>query len=403
MHSRFSIFLVFILGFLLMFEWYTWSGLSSDVIANSSVAPFVQGGFWGLMGLSLISLMVVFVANRRMSKAFRNFLFAFIFINLTSLLIFDIVLFLEDIARGIRWLVTQEPILRAKWFVFPGLVLAALPAILFGMGMIIGPYRYRIIPVDILIDKLPDAFEGLKIVQISDVHAGSFYNKKAVSKGIEMINNLKPDVIFFTGDLVNDEAKEIEPYKELFASLSADHGVYSILGNHDYGDYVLWPNQEMKAANLDKLKELQAEMGWNLLLNEHAYIRKGNDQLAIIGVENWGKGFGQKGDLAKAIEGCEADTKLLLSHDPTHWDAVVTEQYKEIDVTFSGHTHGAQMGIEWGSVRWSPIKLRYKKWAGLYANGRQQLYINRGFGFLGYPGRLGIWPEITEIRLRKYT
>ncbi len=399
MHSRFTFFPFIILGFLLLLELYTWSGLSSSVIKELSVAPFVNGVFWGLMGLSLVSLIVVVFANRSMSKALRNFLFAFIFINLSSLLVFDVVLFIEDLTRGIRWIFMQEPILRSAWFIYPGLILSALPTLLFGLGMIIGPYRYRVLSADMQIENLPPAFEGFKIVQISDVHAGSFYNKNAVARGVGMINDLHPDAIFFTGDLVNDEASEIEPFMDLFASLKAEHGVFSILGNHDYGDYVMWPSKEMKAANLQRLKDLQREMGWDLLLNEHRYIQKGEDQLAIIGVENWGKGFGQKGDLTAAVDGCLAETKLLLSHDPTHWDEVVTKDFQDIDLTFSGHTHGAQMGIEWGKLRWSPIQLRYKKWAGRYVNGGQQLYINRGFGFLGYPGRLGIWPEITQITL----
>lgn len=401
MHSRFSLFPLIIFGLLLLLGGYAWLGIGSQPVQNLSFISFIEYTFIGLFALATISLLIISLANRKMSKAIRNFFFAFVFIHLFTVIVFDTFLLLDDLVRGMRWLFMQSPVERHFIPVYLGLILAPIPGILFLLGMIIGPYRYRIIPVQVDIQSLPVAFDGFRIIQISDIHAGSLYNKKAVARGIKMINDLDPDLILFTGDLVNDEAFELTPFQDLFATLTARHGVYSILGNHDYGDYVTWPNAEMKKANLEELKEKQHQMGWKLLLNEHVYLEEGTDKMALIGVENWGKGFGNKGDLKKAVEGCDASTKILMSHDPTHWDEVVTPLFPDIDLTLSGHTHGAQMGIEWGRIKWSPIKLRYKKWAGLYHKNGQQLYINRGFGFLGYPGRLGIWPEITEINLRK--
>jgi predicted MPP superfamily phosphohydrolase len=240
---------------------------------------------------------------------------------------------------------------------------------------------------------------GLKIIQISDIHAGSFYDKEAVNKGIDLLLAQKPDLIFFTGDLVNDSATEMKDYMDVFSRLKAPLGVFSILGNHDYGDYHQWENEEAKAANLMRLKEIHAELGWRLLLDEHVYLQKGEDKIALIGVQNWGAGFHQIGDLKKAYEGCESPVKLLLSHDPTHWEEEVSKIYPSIDITFSGHTHGAQMGVETGGFKWSPVRMRYNKWAGLYSENNQYLYVNRGYGFIGYPGRIGIWPEITVMTL----
>jgi len=222
-----------------------------------------------------------------------------------------------------------------------------------------------------------------------------------VNKGIDLLLAQQPDIIFFTGDLVNNSAEEMSNYMDVFSHVSAPLGVYSILGNHDYGDYEEWESEEAKSANLRRIKEIHGELGWRLLLDEHIYIEKGDHKIALIGVENWGAGFHQIGDLSAAYNGCEASVKLLLSHDPTHWDEEVRKLYKDIDITFSGHTHGAQMGIETGGFKWSPISLRYEKWAGLYQEEQQYLYINRGYGFLGYPGRIGIWPEITVMTLNK--
>jgi len=265
-------------------------------------------------------------------------------------------------------------------------------------------YNYQIKKLKISFKNLPASFRGLKIVQISDVHSGSFDNINAVARGIEKIMAQKPDIIFFTGDLVNNKAEEIMPYMETFSKLKAPLGVYSILGNHDYGDYVEWKSKEEKAANLEALKNAQRSMGWKLMMNEHVVLEKGDDKIAVLGIENWGAkaNFPKYGDLKRAYTGLPEKNvpfKILLSHDPSHFDAQVQSLYKDIDLTLSGHTHGMQFGIDIPGIKWSPVKYVYSKWAGLYQTGAQYLYVNRGFGFLGYPGRLGILPEITVIEL----
>jgi predicted MPP superfamily phosphohydrolase len=270
-------------------------------------------------------------------------------------------------------------------------------------GIARGAHDYQIRRLGLPIKDLPPEFEGLKLLQVSDIHSGSFWSREGVLRGIEKIKQEQADLVFFTGDLVNDMASEMEEWKEVFQQITAPLGVYSILGNHDYGDYVAWPSAEAKAANLERLKQLQKEMGWNLLLNENQIIEKNGQKLAIIGVENWSaKGrFPKYGRLDEAVRGTEnISAKLLLSHDPSHWKAEILEKFPDIQATFSGHTHGFQFGIETAKLRWSPVKYMYPEWAGLYSQGDQHLYVNRGFGYLGYPGRLGIRPEITVFTLQ---
>ena len=271
-------------------------------------------------------------------------------------------------------------------------------------GMARNRHRYKIHEVKVIIANLPKALDGLRIVQISDVHAGSFTDKEPLKKGIDLINNAKADLVFFTGDLVNSIATEIEPYIDVFDKIRAKYGVFSILGNHDYGDYVHWPTKEAKLTNINRLIHLQKQMGWHLLLNENRLLSINGETVAIIGVENYSASprFSKYGDLAKAYTGSQsAALKLLLSHDPSHWEDQVAPDRSDIAITFSGHTHGAQFGIEIdGWFKWSPVKYFYKQWAGLYQKGQQFLYVNRGFGYLGYPGRVGILPEITVMNLR---
>ncbi len=265
-------------------------------------------------------------------------------------------------------------------------------------------YRYRMHRVKLRLPNIPKGFDGFKIVQISDIHSGSFDNRKAVAEGIRKIMAENPEVIFFTGDLVNNESPEIVPYQDLFGSLRAPYGVFSTLGNHDYGDYASWPSEEAKAQNLQMLERHHAEMGWKLMQNVHTYLERNGDTIGLIGVENWGAkaGFPKYGDMPKATAGLDrnkAPFNILLSHDPSHWDAQVRPEYPWIDLTLSGHTHGMQFGVEIPGFKWSPIQYVYEQWAGLYRKANQHLYVNRGFGFLGYPGRVGILPEITVITL----
>jgi hypothetical protein len=263
-------------------------------------------------------------------------------------------------------------------------------------------YNYKIWRVPLTFPNLPDAFKGLRIVQISDVHSGSFTNKEGVQKGIQKIMELKPDLILFTGDLVNNKHDEMLPYMDIFSQLKAPLGVYSIFGNHDYGDYVNWGSQDEKRSNVESLKQIHARMGWRLLWDEHVAIEKEGQQIGLIGIQNWSAlgNFPKYGSLSKAYAGAEKyPFKILMSHDPTHWDAEVRPKFSDIDLTLSGHTHGFQFGVEIPGFRWSPVQYVYNQWGGLYKQGSQVIYVNRGFGFIGYPGRVGILPEITLLEL----
>lgn len=282
------------------------------------------------------------------------------------------------------------------------LMFAAIPFASFIYGITKGKYSYKIHRKELFFKDLPEAFNGFTITQISDVHAGSFDDKNAVHEGIKLIQELNSDVFVFTGDMVNNRAEEIEPFKDIFGSIKAKHGQFSILGNHDYGDYVAWESPRHKTENLNRLKQHHADMGYKLLLDEHIRIQKDNESIVLAGVENWGKGFGERGDLQKALHGTnDKDFKVLLSHDPSHWDEQVKVHQNPIHLTLSGHTHGMQMGVEIPGFKWSPVKFRYKNWAGLAAHEDRHLYVNRGYGFIGFTGRVGIWPEITVLTLRK--
>ncbi|GFS04096.1 phosphoesterase [Elysia marginata] len=270
-------------------------------------------------------------------------------------------------------------------------------------GMWKGKYDFRVLRYSLDFEDLPREFDGFTLTQISDIHSGSFDNKAKVRYAIDLINNQNSDVIFFTGDLVNDRAVELVPWMDIFSKLSAKKGVYSVLGNHDYGDYSKWKSKYEKAQNLKQLKQTQKDLGFDLLLNEHRFLERNGQKISILGVENWGsRGFRQNGDLEKALENApEEGFKILLSHDPTHWEKKVLGSNIHIHLTLSGHTHGMQFGVEIpGLVKWSPSQWIYKYWAGLYEESGKYLNVNRGLGFIGFPGRAGIWPEISVITLR---
>lgn len=335
---------------------------------------------------------------------------------LITLMVFELItilfLFSEDIFRLVSAMYSNF-FGTSKEFTFPerrrflstiALGMAAIPfgAMLFGMYK--GKYNFKVLKYTLEFDDLPDAFDGYRITQISDVHSGSFDNRNKIEYAVGLINQQKSDVLLFTGDMVNNMATEMEPWADLFSTLEAKDGKYSVLGNHDYGDYVEWDTEEAKQKNLDDLKKLQKDIGFDLLLNDSRFLEKGNDRIALVGVENWGKGgFKKAGDLTKAAEKISKDDfKILMSHDPTHWEEKVLADDYHYHLTLSGHTHGMQFGIEIpGWIKWSPAKWRYKHWAGIYNEGGEYINVNRGFGFLGYPGRVGIWPEITVITLKK--
>lgn len=282
--------------------------------------------------------------------------------------------------------------------------IAALPFASLIYGMIQGKYNYKVLKYALEFEDLPDAFDGYTITQLSDIHSGSFDNREKVAYAVNLANEQESDIVVFTGDLVNNKADEMLDWKGLFSTLKAKDGVFSILGNHDYGDYVTWNNTSEKAQNLQQLKDIQKEMGWNLLLNNNHVIERDGQKIAVLGVENWGlNGFKQVGDLDEACQGIsDEDFKIVLSHDPSHWQAEIKKDPRNFQLTLSGHTHGMQFGIEIpGVIKWSPIKYRYENWAGIYEEFGRYINVNRGFGFLGYPGRVGIWPEITVIQLKK--
>jgi predicted MPP superfamily phosphohydrolase len=291
--------------------------------------------------------------------------------------------------------------LRIYAFSIIAFVAFIIVVLIFIDGIIRGKYAYRVIKKKLFFDDLPSAFDGFTITQISDVHSGSFNNKKAVQKGIDLINAQKSDLFVFTGDLVNNKSEEIVPWIPFFKQIKANYGKFSILGNHDYGDYIKWPNDLEKQKNLQNLKDYHQQIGFKLLLDENVRLEKDGQKIDLLGVENWGIGFGERGDLNQALKDTnQNDFKVLLSHDPSHFDAQVKMHPSKINLTLSGHTHGMQFGIEAFGIKWSPVKYRYKHWAGLKKEFGRFLYINRGFGFLGFSGRIGIWPEITVIELR---
>lgn len=372
--------------------------------------------YWGLVVLALLSFFFLMPWLRYQHEKAYNYLIALLAGWYIGKLIAAVFLLIDDLRRGIQWAVTRagsqptrttdsetpgQGISRSAFLSWLGIGLggSVYSSLIYGFT---NKYNYHIRHVPLTFSNLPAAFKGLKIVQISDIHSGSFANPAAVSKGVQMALAEKPDLILFTGDLVNNIATEMKDYKAIFSRLKAPMGVYSTLGNHDYGDYYWWETPAHKKANLDHLKQIHADMGWRLLMNEHVALEREGEQIALIGIENWSakSRFTKYGKMSEAYPGAEKyPFKILMSHDPSHWDAEVRTVYPEIDLTLAGHTHGMQWGVDLPGFKWSPVKFFYKQWAGLYEEGKQKLYVNRGFGFIGYPGRFGILPEITVIEL----
>lgn len=385
--------------------------------ASPRVRSIIYGVYWAVSILALVLLCFMPWLLHRYEWLEPLSFFVLVGFYFAKLLV-SFFLVLDDIRRMIQWIagrllasrrlasrrtpeVPAEGISRSVFMSWLGLGVGGgiYTALCYGLS---NKYRYRVRRVKLAFEKLPPAFKGLKIVQISDIHTGSLKNPDAVRRGAEMVLAEKADIILFTGDLVNDLALEVGEYQAIFSCLTAPMGVYSTLGNHDYGDYSWWENAESKKANLDHLKRIHGEMGWRLLMNEHVVLERNGEKIALLGIENWSakSRFPKYGKLDEAYAGAQQyPFKILMSHDPSHWDAEVRKDYPDIDLTLSGHTHGMQFGLEVPGFKWSPVQYIYKEWAGLYEEGAQKLYVNRGFGFIGYPGRVGIMPEITVIEL----
>lgn len=410
---------ILILGAVSLFmDWYVFQAvkrLTADLGARTR--RLIHSLYWlffiGLLSCFYYAIYLRFSADvatpfvKWMINAFLTFF--------VTQLVFILVLFGEDLNRAIVAAVRfarssfgdrqdKRPLMpqRRKFVSQLGLVLAGIPFASFVYGITKGLYDFRVRRQVLYFSDLPEAFEGFTITQVSDIHSGSLDDVEEVKRGIELVKAQNTDLFVFTGDLVNDIASEVEPFMTLLAQIKAPYGQYSVIGNHDYGMYHDWQSEAAREANLEELKEKQKKLGWRLLLDGNVTIEKGGEKISLLGVENWGRGFIEKGDLDKALQGVE-DTafKILLSHDPSHWQEKVKSHPTPVQLTLSGHTHGMQFGVETPLFKWSPVQYRYEHWAGLAQDFGRMLYVNRGFGFIGFSGRVGIWPEITVLELRK--
>ncbi len=402
---------------IVLFDLYLYQALRTLVYGSSSMWRRVfMVFFWGITVVCVSGIILVGYGPKAIiGNELRRIIVVATFLIYFSKIFGVLTLLIDDIYHAGKWIASkifnftpQAPakpggITRSEFISKATIIAVAAPLTTFGFGIISGAYNFRVRRATIVLPNLPSAFDGIRIGQISDIHTGSFFSRSGVKKGIDLFLSEKPDIIFFTGDLVNDVASEVKEYKDMFSHIKAPLGVFSTLGNHDYGDYRRWPTLEAKKKNFRDLIRAQREIGWDLLMNENRRIKVDGEEIAIIGVENWGAGrFSKYGKLEEAYKGTEdVPVKLLLSHDPSHWDAQVRPEFGDIDVTFAGHTHGFQFGVEIGNFKWSPSQYIYKQWAGLYRENHQYIYVNRGFGFLGYPGRVGILPEVTIIKLQK--
>jgi len=407
------IFLSIFLLISLLLHWYVFQGFKTLISdwENTSYRTIAYYIYW--VGATVVMTIIIYAFIRiiiegEIRPQIQYFLNVFLTVTTTQL-VFILFMLGEDIYRsamaGINYFSGEShPYLpsRRKFITQLGMAVAAVPFTGFIYGIVKGKYNFKVHREIVYFPDLPDDFDGFTIVQLSDIHAGSFRDYQAVQRGIDLAKNQNADMFVFTGDLVNHKAEEIEPMLEQFKEINAPYGQYSILGNHDYGDYVSWPSKAAKEANFAKVKKQHELMGYKLLLDENVTIKKGNSQIRLLGVENWGVGFKSKGDLSKALQGVnEDDFKILLSHDPSHWDQEVKNHPSKINLTLSGHTHGMQFGIELPGVKWSPAQYRYPNWAGLASSMGRFLYVNRGFGYHAFSGRVGIWPEITVLELKK--
>ena len=402
---------LFLIIFLILIDLYAYQALKV-VISNSSLSAKTWSKllFFSL-NILMISFTIAYTSGliEDWDKVSLTILRSLIFIAYLSKFLVLPFLFIDDVIRGFLYIFDFfKPnqafnASRSRFLSQFGIFIGAIPLISLTYGIFRNAYRFQLRQTKIKIDQIPSELIGLKIIQISDIHSGSFLYPEEVNKAVEIINNQSADLVFFTGDLVNNTADEVIPLLPVLSKIKAKYGVYSILGNHDYGDYVRWENSDKKQENLDRLKLYHKELGWQLLTNENRIVNINGKEIGIIGVENFSTHmrFPKYGKLKESFSGVEnTSLKLLLSHDPSHWAHEVITEFKDIAITFSGHTHGFQFGVEIpGFIQWSPIQYVYKQWAGLYKNGNQMLYVNRGLGHLGYPGRVGILPEVTLIEL----
>jgi len=408
--------LITITIFLILIDLYIYRAISSIRPQWKSLHfPYI---WWTYSILLILSVFISIFYNIKFML--RTFILVLFFITSISKIFIIPFLVVDDLRRVFIWIkqklfpktpteTTQpidsnSPITRSEFLIKAGVLMATIPIASLTYGTVSGAYDYQIKRRTLYLPNLPRAFDGIKVGQISDIHSGSFYNRKAVQGGVDLLLKEKSDMIFFTGDLVNNFASEMHDYQDIFSKVKAPLGAFSVLGNHDYGDYYFGKGPSVaKAKSLADVKTTHKNMGWNLLVNENRRLRVDGEEIAIIGIENWGAGrFPKYGRMDLAVLGTEdAPVKLLLSHDPSHWRAQVLPKYPQIDVMFSGHTHGMQFGVMTDKMQWSPIQYIYKEWAGLYQEQQQQLYVNVGYGFLGYPGRVGILPEITIFELKQ--
>ena len=394
---------------LVFFQWYSYQALKTAISNRWILYGYV---FFTVIIVGNLLFYTLILERNTTNEPRLMYAIGFFLSLLIFQLLVSVILLAEDVFRTPQALYsflkrvpeqTQFIPSRRKIISQIALGLASIPFASLLYGMYRGKYNYKVLSYNLEFEDLPDAFDGFKITQISDIHSGSFDNQTKVQYGVDLVNQQKSDLVLFTGDLVNNRADEIKPWIKIFNKIKAEFGVFSILGNHDYGDYMRWESLAAKRKNMEDLYDAHNEMGWDLLLNESRFIEKDGDRLAIIGVENWGSGFKKAGDLNKALNKVsENDFKILLTHDPSHWEAQVIPHPFKIHLTLSGHTHGMQFGIEIpGIIKWSPAKWRYKQWAGVYSEKNQYLNVNRGFGYLAYPGRVGMWPEVSVITLSK--
>ncbi len=403
---------------MVLIDLYVFFSVRSLFVTGSRSRTLFNFGYWSLSGLVLaVVLLLPFFEFNEQHKLLRATIFIFVFAFFMGKLVAALFFFADDIRRSVQWIAGKlfsnsneiseiagtsgDRISRSSFLTWMGVMAGGglFSSFLYGLT---NKYNYQVKNVRLSFNNLPAAFKGLKILHISDIHTGSLSNQKAVNRGIDLILKQNADLILFTGDLVNNKSEEVGEYQQAFSRLKAPLGVYSTLGNHDYGDYAQWPSATAKEENLEALKKAHKEMGWRLMLDEHIPLEKDGEKIGLIGVQNISgkERFHSYGSLSKAMEGAEDyPFRILMSHDPSHWDTEVSTGYKNIDLTLSGHTHGMQFGVEVPGIRWSPVQYVYKYWAGLYEQGNQKLYVNRGFGFIGYPGRVGILPEITVIEL----